>query len=294
MNLIFAPLGRTWYDALQANFTKRFAHNFSFQYSFTWQKELYSGAENSYWFGGPRNPLINDVANRSVNKYMSGLSRPLMHNIALSYTTPKVFPQYKALSLFLRDWQLNIQARYRSGYLLQVPVASSNLPNALHRSTTGGAVTGTPTTFANRVPGQALFLDQNGKAIDINSRDWDPSATFVLNPKAWAEPEEGKFGTSAAYSNDYRSFRHPSENVGLGRNFRFGRDGRMNLNLRVEFTNIFNRLYLADPTATYATASQTYNKTTGQPSGGFGYINTLSPTTANNVRMGQIVGRFSF
>jgi hypothetical protein len=82
--------------------------------------------------------------------------------------------------------------------------------------------------------------------------------------------------------------------VGLARNFRFGRDGRMNLNLRVEFTNIFNRLYLADPTATAYGATQTKNATTGQPTGGFGWINTLSTTTANNVRMGQIVGRFSF
>ncbi len=293
MNLIFAPLGRTWYDALQANLNKRFAHNFSFQYSFTWQKELYSGAENSYWFGGPRNALINDVANRSVNKYMSGLSRPLMHNIALSYTTPRVFAQYKMLSLFLRDWQINIQARYRSGYLLQVPVASSNLPNALHRSATGGAVAGTPTTFANRVPGQPVFMDQSGNAIDINSRNWDPSQAFVLNPKAWTEPDEGKFGTSAAYYSDYRSFRHPQENVGLARNFRFGRDGRMNLNLRAEFTNIFNRLYLPDPTATNAGATQT-KSSTGQPTGGFGYINLQSSQIASNVRMGQIVARLSF
>jgi hypothetical protein len=286
MNTIFAPLGRTWYDALQLTLNKRFAHNFSFQYNFTWQKELTMGSENSYWFAGPRSPLINDVATRSVNKYLSGLSRPLMHNIALSYTTPRVFSQYKALSQLLRDWQINVQAQYRSGYLIQVPQAGSNLPAVLHRQTA--------TTFANRVPGQPLFLDQNGNAIDINSRDWDPSQTFVLNPKAWTEPAAGTFGTSAGYFNDYRSYRHPSENVGLARNFRFGREGRINLNLRAEFTNIFNRLYLADPTATQYLATQTKNPTTGQPSGGFGWINTLSTASANNVRMGQIVARFSF
>jgi hypothetical protein len=117
---------------------------------------------------------------------------------------------------------------------------------------------------------------------------------YSINPKAWAEPEAGKFGTSAAYYSDYRSMRHPSENVGLARNFRFGRDGRINLNLRAEFTNIFNRLYLPDPVATNYAAAQTKNPTTGLPSGGFGWINTLSTVTANNVRMGQIVGRLSF
>jgi len=285
MNTIFAPLGRTWYDALQLTLNKRFAHNFSFQYNFTWQKELTMGSENSYWFAGPRNPLINDVATRSVNKYMSGMSRPLMHNIALSYTTPRVFSQLKALSQLLRDWQINVQAQYRSGYLIQVPQSGSNLPGVLHRQT--------GTTFANRVPGQPLFMDQNGNAIDIGSRNWDPSQTFVLNPKAWTEPDPGKFGTSAGYFNDYRYLRHPSENVGLARNFRFGREGRINLNLRAEFTNIFNRLYLADPTATSYLATQTKSPN-GQPSGGFGYINTLSGITASNVRMGQIVARFSF
>jgi len=209
-----------------------------------------------------------------------------MHNIALSYTTPRVFSQFKALSLLLRDWQINIQARYRTGYLLQAPAAASDLPRALHRQTT--------TTFANRVLGQPLFMDQNGNPIDINSRDWDPSQAFVLNPKAWTEPESGKFGTSAGYFNDYRSFRHPSENVGLARNFRFGREGRIILNLRAEFTNIFNRLYLPDPTATSYAATQAKNPSTGLPSGGFGYINLTSTQIQQNVRMGQIVARFSF
>jgi hypothetical protein len=115
----------------------------------------------------------------------------------------------------------------------------------------------------------------------------------VLNPKAWTEPDPGTFGTSAGYFNDYRGRRHPSENVGLARNFRFGSDGRINLNLRVEFTNIFNRLYLPDPTATNYAATQTKNSS-GQPTGGFGYINLTSTTIQQNVRMGQIVARFSF
>jgi hypothetical protein len=282
---VWAPQGRTWYDALQINLTKRFAHNFSFTYNFTFQKELYMGAEASYFFAAPRSPLINDVVNRPVNKYISGLSRPFVSAISLSYTTPKVFSQFRPLSWLLRDWQFNAILRYQSAYPIQVPAASSNLPRVLARNVT--------TTFANRVPGQPLFADQNGNPIDINSRDWDPSQTFVLNPKAWTEPDVAKFGTSTGYFNDYRSFRHPVENMGLARNFRLGREGRMNLQLRAEFTNIFNRLYLADPTATSYLATQT-KSSTGQPSGGFGYINVLASGTASNVRMGQIVARFSF
>ncbi len=283
---VWAPQGNTWYDALQLSLTKRFAHNFSFMYNFTFQKELYSGSESSYFFGGARNPLVNDVTDRPTNKYISGLSRPFVHSISLSYTTPKVFGQYRWLSLLMRDWQFNAMLRYQSAYPIQVPQAASNITSVLARNTLS--------TFANRVPGQPFFMDQNGKAIDLNSRDWDPSQTFVLNPNAWTEPDAGKFGTSAGYFSDYRAIRHPRENMGLARNFRFGREGRINLSLRAEFTNIFNRTYLADPTATNYKATQTKNAQTGLPSGGFGYINVLSSLTATNVRMGQIVARFSF
>jgi len=190
------------------------------------------------------------------------------------------------LSAFLRDWTITALLRYTSAYPIQVPSASSNIQNVLARNVR--------TTFANRVPGQPLFTDQNGNAIDINSRDWDPSQTFVLNPDAWEEPADGKFGASTAYFNDYRGFRHPEESMGLGRNFSFGRDGRINLQLRAEFTNIFNRTYLADPVATSYRATQTTSPVTGNPSGGFGYINVLSGQTASNVRSGQIIARLSF
>ena len=88
-------------------------------------------------------------------------------------------------------------------------------------------------------------------------------------------------------------FRHPTENVSLARNFPFGRERRLNLQLRAEFTNIFNRLYLDNPTSTSYGAAQTRNPN-GTTSGGFGYINVNSADTANNVRQGQIVARFSF
>jgi hypothetical protein len=282
---VWAPQGRTWYDSLQVNLTKRFAHNFSFNYNFTFQKELDMGVEASYFFAAPASPLINDVTNRSVNKYYSGLSRPYLSNLSLSYTTPKVLSQFKPASWLMRDWQINALLRYSSAYPIQVPAAASNLPTVLARNVA--------TTFANRVSGQPLFMDQNGNALDLNCHCYDPSMTFVLNPKAWTEPTPGTFGLSTGYFSDYRGFRHPMENLGLARNFPLGHEGRANLQLRAEFNNIFNRLYLANPTATSYAAVQT-KSSTGATTGGFGYINVLSSATAANVRTGQIVARFSF
>jgi hypothetical protein len=115
----------------------------------------------------------------------------------------------------------------------------------------------------------------------------------VLNPKAWAEPPIPTLSYSTAYYNDYRGRRFPTENMSLARNFRFGSDGRYNLQLRAEFTNIFNRLFVPNPTSTSATATRT-TRPDGTTSGGFGYINMQSAAVNTNVRQGQIVGRFSF
>jgi hypothetical protein len=56
--------------------------------------------------------------------------------------------------------------------------------------------------------------------------------------------------------------------MSLGRNIRFGSDGRYNLQLRVEFSNIFQPALCLDPTSTSASATRT-TRTDGTTSGGF-------------------------
>jgi len=280
----WSPLGKTWYDALQASVTKRFSHNFSLNYSFTFQKELNIGSELSYQIYGTINPQVGDVFNYRSNKYLSGLSRPLMSVLALSYTVPKVYGQYRILSHILRDWQIMASFRHTSAQPIAVARATGDLNTVLARGVN---------TFVDRIPGQPLFMDQKGKEIDING-EFDPATTFVLNTAAWAQPAAGKWGNSTAYFNDYRGRRRPTENVSIARNFRFGQEGQYNLQLRAEFTNIFNRLYIPDPTATNIGATRTYKSGNVLTSGGFGYINMASGAVATNVRNGQIVMRFSF
>ena len=43
--VIWAPLGRTWYDSLQMKLTKRFSHGLDLTGTYSWQKELTIGAE---------------------------------------------------------------------------------------------------------------------------------------------------------------------------------------------------------------------------------------------------------
>jgi hypothetical protein len=132
---------------------------------------------------------------------------------------------------------------------------------------------------------------------DLNCGCIDPNKDFVLNPAAWSDPAAGQWGTSAAFYNDYRYQRRPSESVSLARNFKFGEAGRYNFQIRMELHNVLNRTYLNNPTATTFTGPQTFvtNAATGiqTPSAnGFGYINPGS--TQSSPRNGVMVGRFTF
>ncbi|HXP85095.1 MAG TPA: TonB-dependent receptor [Bryobacteraceae bacterium] len=282
INTLFNPLGDTWYESLQAKATKRMSHGLLATSTFTWSKTLTSGSERDPNPGSTGNAVFNDVFNRPNNKYLSIYDQPFQFILSLTYVTPKLNTN-KVLSWVARDWTYGAFMAYRSGLPLQVPAANNNLGLQVFQS-----------TFANRVPGQPLFTH------DLNCHCFDPNATFVLNPAAWADPAAGQFGTSAAYYSDYRKQRRPAENMNLGRTFRLTE--RVALNVRIELTNIFNRPVVNDPTNTNAKAPQV-RLPNGNAASGFGYINTTTTVGGAGVagvvnvpgeRTGLMVARITF
>jgi hypothetical protein len=305
------PLGVTWYDSLQAKVTKRLSQGLSVDSAFTWQKELNLGvgADTSYLTPAPN--LINDVFNRNQNKQISGFSRPFMLVVSFRYTTPGFAADgagAKALSWLVRDWNFAGVLRYQSGQVIRSPGSNNALFRQLHRdqnpATFGGA-----TTFFNRVPGQPLLN------FDPNCKCFDPTTQLVLNSGAWTDAPAGTFGTSAPYYTDYRWQRQPQESLSLGRTFKFARDGRLNLDVRAELYNVFNRLFLTNPLGV-ATSSSPFGVGSVNPStpttciggscfdaggarnaralnGGYGFVNTFNGF-GSQPRAGQIVARFSF
>jgi hypothetical protein len=207
-----------------------------------------------------------------MNKYISGLSRPFVWVTALNYTFPK-WGSNSVLSWIVRDWTFGAVLEYSSGQPIRVPTAQNRLSSVLFRD-----------TFANRVPGEPLYT------VDINCSDcFDAEQDFVLNPDAWVDPPAGQFGVSTAYYNDYRQRRQPSEAMNLGRIFRI-KEG-INLSVRADFQNIFNRTFLSSPTSSNAKASQTRHPVTGKPISGFGYINTAR---GSSPRSGLLIIRLQF
>lgn len=260
---IWTALGNSWYDALQAKATKRFSHGFDATAAFTWQKELSLGLDAN-----------NDVFNRAQNKYISSSSQPLVLAVSVNYKTP-AFTNNRLIRSVVRDWSVATVLRYSSGVPIQTPGAQNNLNTLLFRNN--------GSSFANRVPGQPLFLK------DLNCHCVDPNKEFVLNPAAWSDPAAGQWGTSAAYYNDYRQQRRPAEQVGFGREFRI-REG-MSFQMRAEFFNVFNRTQMNSPASGNALQAQLRNGV-GVPASGFGYINPTS--LAFGPRSGQLVARFGF
>ncbi|MBV9504327.1 MAG: TonB-dependent receptor [Acidobacteriia bacterium] len=296
------PDGNTWYDSLQVKVTKRFSHGLSSQVAYTWQKELTNGTNSNTSYVTPSPPLINDVFNKALDKQISGFSIPQELIISFSYTTPRVTVGNgfagKTATWLLRDWTTAGVLRYQSGQILQTPFSANNLLANLGRGPSNNpAIWGGGYTFLNRVPGQPLFL------ADPNSK-FDPTQQLMLNPKAWVEPPYGTFGSSAAYFNDFRWQRQPAESLSLGRIFRMRE--RMQLQVRAEFQNIFNRLFYAVPANgapfgqpfTSINTPTAHNNPGGTLSGGFGYVTWVNggpaATGGAQPRSGQIVARFTF
>lgn len=295
------PDGNTWYDSLQVKGTKRFSHGLSAQVAYTWQKELTNGTNSNTSYVTPSPPLINDVFNKSLDKQISGFSVPQELIISFNYTTPRLEANGKglaALSWVTRDWTLGGVLRYQSGLILQTPFSSNNLLANLGRGPANNpALWGGGYTFMDRVQGQPLFL------VNPNST-FDPTQQLVLNPKAWVEPPYGTFGASAPYFNDFRWQRQPAESMAFGRKFRITE--RAQLELRVEFQNIFNRLFYQAPADGQpfgypftSVATPTLHGNPGSTlSQGFGYVNWvnggLTQFGGAQPRSGQIVGRFTF
>ncbi len=279
--LVNAPLGDSWYNSLQVTANKRVSHGLQADFAFTWSKSQDT-------FGG-----TPDVQNRALAKGISSLDQPLVMRVGLTYTLPKWGP--RAVSWAVRDWMLNAFAYYASGIPLAVPTANATgYPSNLALGTISNLTFQTG-QYQVRT-GQPLYLQ------DLNCHCFDPNTSFVLNPAAWTNPAPGQYG-GQTYYNDFRGERRPVENFAFGRQFHVRE--RLTLNVRAEFSNIFNRTYVNNPTVNGVGISPQTAPTCKLPTGGngacqpgsqivsgFGAIN--NSTTLYPPRTGQFVAQFQF
>ncbi len=276
-----APLGKTWYDSLQTTVTQRLSHGLTVNGNFTWSKNL---------------DLLSspDVFNTGLGKNISANDLPLQLRFSAQYVTPraKVFGN-KLAAYVLGDWTVGWYAQYQSAPIIALPASTGANPISKWLGRGPGP--------AQYVQGQSLWstnwTDYNGVVhtdpIDINCHCFDPTKTVVLNPAAWANVPDGQWANNFSTIRDYRGFRYPQENANFGRTFRIKE--RVTFNVRIEFTNAFNRMRLPQPTASgflTAPTKQTTGSLAGLYSGGFGTVVPTAGTTGQ--RAGTLVGRITF
>jgi hypothetical protein len=280
-----APLGKTWYDSLQATATQRLSHGLTVNANFTWSKNL---------------DLLSspDIFNRSLGKNISANDLPFQIRFSAQYVTPRVnLWGSKVASYVLGDWTVGWYAQYQSAPIIARPASAGANPISRWLGRGPGP--------AERVANQGLWstnwVDYSGTVhtdpIDLNCHCFDPTKNIVLNPAAWANVPDGQWSSNQSTFRDYRGFRYPQENANFGRTFRLKE--KVTFNVRVEFSNAFNRTRLPQPSsgavgAGFATAptKQTAGALTGLYSGGFG---TVVPTSGTQgYRTGTLVGRITF
>jgi len=272
---------------------------------------LGSSAATDFFFSG--RPQVTDPFNRDINKQLNQLTPPLKTVITANYTTPGIAGasgMKRALSTFLKDWTVSAVLQYQSGQLLTTPNSNNALTTQLRLNPAASGPAFNPWNYVAGSSFWAPDFDPNG---DFDPRRYnpatptDPNFTSVLSGGvqangtcnvskcAWTNPAAGQWGTTSPYLEGFRWRRAPSENFNFGRNFRLADDGRVNLNVRAEFTNILNRMYYNAPATANPLAAVTTQTQRGAiiPTGGYGVVNTFNGA-GSRPRQGTIVVRLSF
>jgi hypothetical protein len=276
-------LGNSWFDALQLVVTQRFYHGLTVSANYMYSKNL---ARTS----------SPDPFNRSLGKDLSALDLPHQFRLSATYTVPQqksgLFGKNKLVSYVVSGWQVGAFLQYQSAPILGQPASPTANPISQWLGYGPGP--------AQVVPGVSLlstnWTDLNGVThttpIDLNCHCYDPRTTVVLNPAAWSAIPDGQFAANQSSLRYFRGIRQPNEDMNFGRNFRVME--KATLQIRAEWTNIFNRLLLPQPTSGLASYVTAPTKVNGLYTGGFG---TIVPTAGNGItsmRSGQVIARITF
>ena len=271
--------GNWWYDALQIKVTKRLSNGLSGGFGYSWSKNLGTVGATSPTYTtsiAAQDPSAPPKSQKSFE----GIDEPQMLNFYFNYEVPRFrFSQNGWRRAVLAGWTADGNFHYASGFPQQVPNTwGSNLVTTV---TFANQTTGNFQEFANRVPGQKLFLQ------DVNNHKSNINLPF-LNAAAWAAPAQGTYSTSKPFYNDYRQARQPSEQLGFGKVIPF-KEG-VSFSLRADFFNVFNRWVYPG-----------FNNTSNPNAGGSG--NQLFGVMAGSItnaggnyapRSGEFVARIQF
>jgi hypothetical protein len=257
--------------------TKRLSNGLSGGLGYSWSKNL--GTISSTGTYTVAQPIQDASLPAKSQKSYVAIDQPQMLNFYFNYEMPRWgFAQSGWKRALFTGWTADGIFHYQSGFPIQTPNSTSTLTSV----TFGQAV------WANRVPGQKLFLH------NLNDHSGNPRTTFFLNPAAWANPAPGQYSNSKPYYGDYRFPRQPSEQLGFGKIFPINE--RVRFSLRADFFNVFNRWVYPNLQNTSNPFQASQYGSNGSIVNGFGYLgDSISGAGGNYApRSGEFVARIQF
>jgi hypothetical protein len=229
VNNIYASIGNTSYNSLQARLERRFAKGFSVLAVYTWAKNIGDVGER-YWQG-------NNIQNQYDLKSERGLSPlDIAHRLVLSYIWELPFGKGKwlgrslpkAADLLVSGWQVNGVTSFQSGTPLSVGLYTTN--------TCCGA-------------GQRP--NSTGVSAKLSGSDQTTSRWFDTG--AFSQPDPYTFGNTGWLSPVLRGPGTNNWTVSFFKNNSIKE--RATLQFRAEFFNLFNHPMWSAPGTSFGSTS---------------------------------------
>ena len=288
-----APLGKSWYDSLQITVNKRYSSGLQLNANYTYSKNL-------------QQVSAFDIFNRANGKDIVGGNPPQILRVSFLYEVQKPSSSLPVLgnrwvSQAIAGWGISGALFYQTAGYMGRPASGAGQPiSRWFGRGPGGAQLKRNSDGSYMSPWSVNWTDKTGKArtdpLDINCACFDPEKTIALNPNAWEAVPDAVWAAQTQTLPFFRSARRPNEAMNLARNFRFGKESRYALQVRVEFQNIFNRRFLPTPQGSALNFTTVPVPTAdGRYTSGFGTFGNLRNSGQfGQPRSGQFIARFSF
>jgi hypothetical protein len=239
---------RSYYNAMQAVYTKQLSHGLTLHGSYTWSKNIDTGSEATFVGAGDTNFAINEQQPAKSLRGLSRLDQPQRFVLVSTYDLPFFKNQAGAAGRVLGGWQMSGIATFAAGNPVTV---------VLGYDLNGDGIAGDRPWLAD----PSVF----GKSFDnarINpatghqySQDAIPASAFfpnqaIANTHAWPWYPGTDYVASAG-RNIFRVAGQNNFDVAFTKNTKlFGRDHTHQLQFRAEMFNLFNRVQFDVPNLT--------------------------------------------
>ena len=234
------PNASSIYHAMTLRVDKRFSHGMSVLFSYTAGK-LIDDASSAVSFIGSIAGSHLDFYNRRLERSLSSFDVSQRAVISYVYEFPfgkgkKLFNALpKGLDLLVSGWQANGITTFQTG----LPIYLSGVSNNTNIGTSSQRA------LSN---GQSAHIDHSGQSMDERMAKW-------FDPSVFSQPAAFTFGNVSRTLPDVRAPGTNITDLSLFKNTYFGKEQRLNFQLRAEAFSAFNHFNPGGPNNSISSGS---------------------------------------